>query len=62
VINTLRCGTSTDTFVTEKAGKLGYVKKTKYQQLQKAHENSRKIYGRKAGKTLKTPVPTSIRT
>jgi hypothetical protein len=63
VLNPIRHGTSTDTFVTEKAGKMvqvfgmqqDYVKRTKYQKLRMAHENSRKKYARKAGKTLVDP-------
>jgi hypothetical protein len=57
VLNTIRHGTSTDTFVKEKAGKMvqvfsiqqDYMKRTKYQKLRAARENSRKKYARKGG-------------
>jgi predicted ATPase len=63
VLNTIRHGTPTDTFVTEKAGKIvqvfimqqDYMKRTKYQKLRAKHENSMKKYVKKAGKTLVHP-------
>jgi len=63
VLSTIRRGTSTDKFVTEKAGKKvqvfsmqqDYVKRTQYQKLPTAHKNSKKKYMRKAGKTSVNP-------